>query len=884
MIMPPKRYLIGFAIFLALVALAAYGLFRIQYLNPNRHRSQIIRYVESNYNVKLEVGLILPIVYPGVGIEMHNVRVELTDPGRSKPQLLSCRSVKAVIYLGELIRYRRLRFKDLIFYRPEVYYEWGPKERERLRHLRREQPEQSGDQAGQTGMAGRAADRMKSVFQFKFNPDELLSAGRVLVNNGAFKVADFRPDHEHIPDMEFSDVNIGLTRGRQENTFDFWTETSFPYSRNGRPGRKLRGKGKVKVSLKPFRAVVTSDDASWGQNPIRKFECEFTRGEDRLQFNGAFESAMDAENLNLLLEWPALSKWNRTGPYQLSGQAEFRMQFRNGDNFWERFHLERLRLDNVGVSIFRPGPDSKFKEVMVFQKVKFSARDVAPNKPVPVQLSMPFPWQQPLGKLKPVPLELEGDLNFDPKFNVISFRANKANFGDNAFSQFDLDATRNQDSFGFKAGLNVRANDLSQFQELLRWRSLPLTPNMAYMNFSGNGRIIAELRYPGAAGDAKKKFYLSGSARLDDVYFDPGSAIAPVEKFTGEISMAPGEISLPTYWFQIGQMPIQSDMVFSYGPGQNPTFQFQSVANDLDLAELFIKRVKPPNPDLLPGSTLRLMRTIYQGDFAGQRVTYKKIEMDGVKTHWEFRDRSLGFRNLTLNYRDGWYQDAGSWVDFRRANRTTWHYQGHFENFPLRRMMAELFGYDFFVDGRATGQGYLSGTYVDNKLDYSSLNGYFKAQVNNGSLIGYNIGIRILQFLGFKIESKKYGLDFEKGKAEVVIKDGVVYFDDLSIKSWNLESHSAGKVDLANQTVNLWVAVYPLEVLSTVTRPIPVIGALINQTQEALFGSYAKASGAWSDVKVSGYLPLVERVPTAPGAPEFPPRPWPWLEEKDETE
>lgn len=871
-----KRHIIGTAVFLAVCGLLVLGILNAGYLNPNRHQSDIIRWVEARYNFKLKIGLIFPIIYPGLGVEIDDLEIDLPDPARSRPELFKCKSLKAVLDLKQLAE-RRLKVRDLILIQPELYYEWGPAEKTRLKNLSKSKNGALKQELVKenNGLKSRLTGRGQKWLQQQFNPEDLFNTNRILISDGRLTVADFRDRPNRIPPIEFAQVGITLNHGPEKNSFNFEVQAPFPYSEKGPPGLPLQGKGKLYLSLKPFAARVSAETASWGPYPLKQWFCDLSRGEDKILYQGYVEGTLDLERLNLLMSWPPLSKYNRLRSYQLEGQADYHVRFKSGKAFWERFYIERLKAENVGAVLLRPGPGSKLHEPLMFKKARISAREIVPGKPVSVEMEMPFPYQEPIRKLTPLPLKLQGMLTFDEKFRKTSFTADQASFGDNVFNKLLFMVDRSAKPVRFQGSINLRLNDLSQFKQVLLWRVIKPSRDINYMNFSGKGRLMLDFYYPETGPDGANKFFYKGTARLWNTYFDPGAAIAPIDQFNGEIEIEPEKISFPVYWLHISNMPVQSDMTFTITPKQNPRFEFHTTANELDLAQVFINRDKPQDPSILPGATLPPMRTIYVGDFQGQRARYKKIVCEEVKTRWKFKDRVLGFYNLTLKYRQGWFQDAGSWVDFRRAGRTEFHFSGHFENFPLRKMMDELFGYDFFVDGRVTGQGHLTAAYVNGKLDYSSLNGYFKVQVLNGSLIGYNLGIRILQFLGFKVDEKKYGLDFEKGKAEVVIQNGVVYFDDLSIKSWNLEAHCAGKVDLVNQKLKLWVAVYPLEVLSTLTKPIPLIGSLINQTQEMLFGSYAKAEGHWSDIKISAYLPLTEKVATAPKSQEFQARPWP---------
>lgn len=342
---------------------------------------------------------------------------------------------------------------------------------------------------------------------------------------------------------------------------------------------------------------------------------------------------------------------------------------------------------------------------------------------------------------------------------------------------------------------------------------------------------------------------------------------------------------MPAYWLSISGMPISSDFIYNRDTkDRRPRFKLKSNVNELDLAQLFFSRTRKFGTTAQPGDPLGPVMSIWRGEISGTRVKYKKFVADSVKGKWKYKDRLVSFPNLTLKHRDGFFQDGGTWLDFRQARISEFHFRGHLEDFEFKKLMDEVFGLDFFVDGAATGEGYLSGRFIDGALDKKSLNGYFKVVVRDGSLIGYNLGLRLLQFMGFKVDQSKGGLAFDRAKTKLVFKDGVIYFDDIELRSPLLEAHCAGQVDLVNSSLQLWVSAYPLEVLSTLTKPLPLIGALINQTQESLFGYYAKAEGPWGNYKISVYRPLFEKVPEAPKEEPFPQRPHDPSEESDEGE
>jgi len=860
--------LILVSVILSLLGLGVLGLIK---LNPNRHRARLIQEIENSYNLKLKLGWVYPIVYPGLGVEITDLKLDLTDPSRVRPELFRAESVKLVLDLKALFR-RTIKIRDVYFFEPEIFYELGPADKERLRNLAKSKSEQvSGAKALKTNGLWWARV-LKGIFSWRFSQESILTANRIGFFNTRITVYDFRPVPKRLSvPLEFGDLSSVLESSPSKGVFDFWVETNFPYSEGIEPGPRFYGEGKLFLSLEPFSARVQFDNAEWGDKPLKQLEVLLIEWEEKIKPIGRVAGEFELAQIPALLKFPILKNHQWLGKYPMQGEINYQIRFVPAKGGWEEhLILERAWGDNLKIVLLDPGAvKSKLKDRVAIENIKLEITDLKVSEPAEWKIQFPFPEQE-LKKSEPLEIKSRGKLIIQPRFSEINFESEIGFWGKNPIPEFGVRLKRVNGNQKYLAlgKMRLALDDLSDLERIISWKPLLVNPRIAKMRVSGQGEAVLEFGYSGKYPG----FWYEGRVDLKKANYDPMVVIAPVENFSGRLTIAPSQVFTKKYSVLLGEMPVESDFRFSY-PGY-PFFEFKSQAEEIDLEKLFFSRARKIDPNLKPGAELPVMKSVWEGDFRTQQTRYKNFLAEMVRGHWKYKERILGFSNLTFKYRGGWYQDGDSWVDFSKARVIDFHINGHFDEVQFQKIMEEVFRYDFFVEGKATGNGYLSGRYIDGKLQYDSLDGYFKINMRNGRLRGDNLGIQILQFLGFQLGPRKTGWDFERGKTELVIKKGVVYFEDIEFKSWSQEVHCAGMVDLVNQELKLWVVVYPLEVISTLTSPLPLISSLINQTQKTLLGAYAKANGPWDNIKVEFYLPLLERVPKTPAAPEFPKRPW----------
>ena len=336
--------------------------------------------------------------------------------------------------------------------------------------------------------------------------------------------------------------------------------------------------------------------------------------------------------------------------------------------------------------------------------------------------------------------------------------------------------------------------------------------------------------------------------------------IAPLSNFHGTATLANGVIDIPETELQVGGIPLRASGKIE--EAYAPRFVLQTAAEEVDFSKFFMRH---PGPAPDPNAEMKPMRSRWEGDAKIGKGFYGKRVARELQGHWSVdTDRVLRFAHLTCRAYKGTYEDNFSWVSFNHPTDVVFYFNGTIRKMNVQTFVAGILDTTTFVDGDFGGRGYITGKFVNGEFDTESLNGEFKVNVHDGKLIGLNLFIKALTFLGLPFKEEQYGQSFEKLSAEVTFRDGVAYSDDLVLRNWDLEAHAAGSIDFVHETVDLRIAVYPLETLSTLTKPIPLLGAIVNQTQESLFGYYAKVQGNWNEPKISPYLPLTERTPTRP--------------------
>ncbi len=137
-----------------------------------------------------------------------------------------------------------------------------------------------------------------------------------------------------------------------------------------------------------------------------------------------------------------------------------------------------------------------------------------------------------------------------------------------------------------------------------------------------------------------------------------------------------------------------------------------------------------------------------------------------------------------------------------------------------------------------------------------TLEGRVALALEGGSLSRYPALVRIFGLLGtpaqpFRLpDLTRERMPYRRISADFAVKDGVMETKNLLLDSEVVRVSGVGTVRLADQSVNLDLAVRPLQVLEQGIRRIPLLGWLLPQEQ-SLVVAYFDMEGPWADPSIS---------------------------------
>jgi hypothetical protein len=110
----------------------------------------------------------------------------------------------------------------------------------------------------------------------------------------------------------------------------------------------------------------------------------------------------------------------------------------------------------------------------------------------------------------------------------------------------------------------------------------------------------------------------------------------------------------------------------------------------------------------------------------------------------------------------------------------------------------------------------------------------------------------IFQFLDSKsLDLTGGGMPYQRLRADIKIQAGVAKTENLLLESRAMKVTAHGQVNLVDETVDLDVAVKPLQTLDTLVAKIPIAGWLLGGKQQSLLVAYYKVTGPLGDPEIA---------------------------------
>jgi autotransporter translocation and assembly factor TamB len=165
-------------------------------------------------------------------------------------------------------------------------------------------------------------------------------------------------------------------------------------------------------------------------------------------------------------------------------------------------------------------------------------------------------------------------------------------------------------------------------------------------------------------------------------------------------------------------------------------------------------------------------------------------------------------------------------------------------------------------NGETTGAVSLGGILTSRGVTaadfWRNLDGDLKLVMRNGRLGRYGLAAKILalvnvaQLLQFKDpELDAEGMPYDRMTAEIKIAHGVARTENLVLDSRAMKMNAVGTLDLADETVDLTVAVKPLQNIDSILTNIPIAGWLLGGKEKSILVAYYRVTGSLRDPRVT---------------------------------
>jgi uncharacterized protein involved in outer membrane biogenesis len=178
------------------------------------------------------------------------------------------------------------------------------------------------------------------------------------------------------------------------------------------------------------------------------------------------------------------------------------------------------------------------------------------------------------------------------------------------------------------------------------------------------------------------------------------------------------------------------------------------------------------------------------------------------------------------------------------------------------QLLAGLYAGQGEVTGALTLGGALSGQGRDEGDFWRSLGGQVTLGLQDGRMGRQALTTRILSLINIGqifdaagLDLAAQGLPYQRLTADFAIDRGVARTENLLFESRAFHASAVGQIDLAEETIEMDVAVKPFQNVDKLLRMIPLAGWLLGGREKSLVAAFYHVSGSLADPQVAS-LPV----------------------------
>lgn len=457
------------------------------------------------------------------------------------------------------------------------------------------------------------------------------------------------------------------------------------------------------------------------------------------------------------------------------------------------------------------------------------------------------------------------------KEGIINFSNNDLTFSD---AKFILDKSFLELNGSFKNGyinLSILGNiELRPFLDLLR---LPLYPDQIKSKFKGikeiSGQAECNLKFSGKIDDLGGALK-EGVIRLKRISLKHEDINIPIENVEGSILLKREKIHIDRLKGGLGdsQIEIKGSIPRNLKDSTQKQIRFplsfNFLSNNLDLDSIYPKREKKETVSLKRLADWLRNLTI-DGRFKITSGIYKSLQYQDMIGEI----KTVGNKILLQPFQskldggdiwgEGWIEPVDKGLRFEIKPRIS--------NIELKSFLPTLLSlkqeekilisgrlHIYKVELRGEGESFenLKG----------SLNGSLRLEIDNGVIEKFNILSKIFSILnvsqifsGRLPDLKTKGLAYHKITANIHLKNGVAYTEDLVVESDAMRITMVGRLDLVKNLIDIKIGVHPLVTVDKILSNIPLAGYILTGKDKAFLSYFYEVKGNLDDPKIEA-IPL----------------------------
>ncbi len=239
----------------------------------------------------------------------------------------------------------------------------------------------------------------------------------------------------------------------------------------------------------------------------------------------------------------------------------------------------------------------------------------------------------------------------------------------------------------------------------------------------------------------------------------------------------------------------------------------------------------------------------------GLSVTGLSAPFEDVRAALELRGDRILIRQWQARLAQGTFRGAGEIQ--RRESQWEVHLTFQEDGGRAAQLLAGLYQGKDGLTGALSLGGTLS-SHGETQADFwSHLDGKLKLVMRDGRIGSNTILARIFsllnvsQLLHLQVPDLfGKGMAYQQLTADMTITDGVLKTENLILDSQSMKVNAVGQANLADNTVDLTVAIKPLQTVDTLVTHIPIAGWLLGGKEKSLLVAYYHVTGPLHDPRV----------------------------------